>query len=383
MVFLENLENHSVREACFGAAAYAAERADLDFEPWPLSGEGAGLPRISDFREADCLIMTERSCSAVFGPRARVTLPHAFILADVGHGSNPAVSLDQHAIGAMAAEHLILRGYRNLAFVGSSEFLWSRGRGEGFARAARLHGIQTIHHAPLKKTLPVYWQSNFSRRDSALLHILRELPKPCGIFAANDVIACFLIETARVHGIRVPQQIGVIGTDDDPVPNATAGMDISSVQAPFREVGWHTAALLDRRCRGQKIKPKLVLPPIRVMPRTSTNAFMVSDALVRKAQAYIEEHRSGPIRVATVVRAIGTTPITLIRHFQRHLKVAPVDYIRTRRIEYARELLREGKLNVEEVAAACGFHSSSYFCKTFRRVTNRRPGDLRGAGASS
>jgi LacI family transcriptional regulator len=177
--------------------------------------------------------------------------------------------------------------------------------------------------------------------------------------------------------------VGIIGADDDPVPNATAGMDISSIQPPLQLVGRQAAALLDRACRGQAITPHLILPPIRVMIRTSTNAFMVGDSLLRKAQAYIEEHRSGPIRVGAVVRATGTTSMTLNRHFQRHLKVSPFDYIQVRRIEFAKELLREGKLNVEGVATASGFHSSSYFCKMFRRVTNRRPGDLRGMGVSS
>jgi LacI family transcriptional regulator len=122
---------------------------------------------------------------------------------------------------------------------------------------------------------------------------------------------------------------------------------------------------------------RTILPPIRVVVRTSTDAFMVEDPLLRRAQSYVEEHRSGAIKVAKTARALGTTTMTLGKHFRHHLNISPSEYILRRRIDYAKELLRIGKLNVEEVSDICGFHSCSYFCHIFKRVLSASPGSFR------
>lgn len=226
------------------------------------------------------------------------------------------------------------------------------------------------------EVLPAYWQSRSSRRDHGFHDLLTKLPKPCGLFAPNDVTACYVIENARACGIRIPQDLGVIGVDNDPIPNAAAGLSISSVEPPFHAIGLRAAQMVNRMARGESVDSRSILSPIRVVVRTSTDVFMVNDPLVQRAQAYIEEHRSRPMLVANVARAAGATTVTLGKHFQQHLKIAPSDYILHRRIEHAKELLREGHLNVEQVSDACGFHSCSYFCQIFKRATGATPGSF-------
>ena len=94
-------------------------------------------------------------------------------------------------------------------------------------------------------------------------------------------------------------------------------------------------------------------------------------------QAYIEERRASPILVAEVAKAAGTTTVTLGKRFHEHLNITTSEYILRRRIEYAKELLRKGDLNVEEVSSICGFHSCSYFCHVFKRMTMTTPGSIR------
>lgn len=378
MVFLADLADQSVSEVCFGAAEYAAGRSNLDFEPWPLASKGASLPSLADFRVADSLLLTERARRLVFGNRSRIPVPHVFFLANLAD-SIPSVRLDDHACGKMAAEHLLARGYRNLVSLASASVGqgWSQLRAEGFRQACRKAQVKLWHYELSTEDMPVYWASNFARRREKLQRILEELPKPCGIFAANDVMAYFVIETARISGIGVPNEVAVIGVDDDPVPNAAAGLVISSVQPPFREIGRQAAALLERLSLKQKIPQRITLPPIRVVVRTSTDGFMVPNELVRRAQAYIEARRSQSLRVGEVIRALHTTAVTLGKHFQRHLYLTPAEYILIRRIEHAKELLRDGKLNVQQVSEACGFHSCSYFCQIFKKITNVTPSQMR------
>lgn len=187
----------------------------------------------------------------------------------------------------------------------------------------------------------------------------------------------YLGSNARDLGLRIPEQFGVIGVDGDPIANAAAGMAISTVQLPFREAGWHAAALLDDWMRHGKRPPNPPpLPPVGVIVRTSTNAFMVADPLLRRAQELIEARRAEGLAVAEVVAALRTTPVTLGQRFRQHLKRTPSEYILQRRLEYAKELLRAGELSVAQVSEACHFHDCSYFCQIFKRATGTSPGHL-------
>ena len=249
--------------------------------------------------------------------------------------------------------------------------LWSQLRGQGFCQAAREHGVVVDRHE-----LPMmlaYWWIREAKNRNTLHQVLTALPNPCGIFAANDTIAFFLIETARLYGIAVPERIGIIGADDDPVANASSHLGISSVQLPWREVGRRAAEALHLLMRGKKCPHRQLLAPTRVVVRASTDTFMTEDPLLRRAQCYIEANRQRHVRVAEVVRALATTKVTLSHRFARHLNTTPADYILRRRIEHAKDLLRAGKLNVGEVSETCEFHCCSYFCQVFKSVTGVSP----------
>jgi LacI family transcriptional regulator len=376
IVLLGDLQVHAIREVCQGAAEYVAEKSTLDFDPWPVP-TGDPLPSPFDLSCVDGLLVSAPVAQLVDKICKQRRIPRIYFLTTGEFAKVPRVELNEEAIGQMAAEHLLVRGYRHLAFVGSSTMGWSSARCKGFMRVAKAAGVPVQKYEFTMKELPTYWSPQLTIRQTILNKTLSDIPKPCGILAGNDVIACFLVETARYYGMGVPQQVGVVGVDDDPIPNSAAGLAISSVQVPFREVGRQAARLLDEMRRGHKAPPRLVLPPARVVVRASTNAFMVEDFLVRKAQAYIETHRKRRVAVAEVVKVVTTTAVTLNKHFARHLNTTPSEYILRRRIDYAKELLRTGELNVDEVSRACSFHSCSYFCRVFRQMTGTNPGSLR------
>ncbi|MDD5708021.1 MAG: substrate-binding domain-containing protein, partial [Kiritimatiellae bacterium] len=236
IVFVGDLQVHSIREACQGAAEYCGGRSDLDFDPWPVRYDDPDTIRRLKPEPSDGILASGAATTALLAERVPWLARCVFFLSNGESPATPGVELDEPAIGRMAAEHLLQRGYRHLAFFGSASKRWSALRAQGFEAAARRAGIAvTCHELPLR-TLPIYWSYRRARPSSELAWLIDGLPKPCGILAANDVIACFAIEAARDGGLRVPHQVGVIGVDDDPVPNAAAGLAITSVQAPFREV---------------------------------------------------------------------------------------------------------------------------------------------------
>lgn len=376
IVFLEELRRHSDREVCLGAAEYAAGRRAWTFDPWPIGLAAGDAPAAADLKMVDGILTTERAISAMPGLRRR-RIPLVYCLADRRHLHADAVSIDEPAVGAMAAEHLWDRGYRHFAFIGSTSTGWSQQRARGFAHWLRQTGKPPKICLFSPAALPVFWSWNLARRHARLLRLLAALPRPCGIFAANDVIACFTLQAARQIGRRVPEDFGVIGVDDDPFPNAAAGLAISSIALPFREVGRMAAHFLHERWQGAPAGRIARLPPVRVVVRTSTDAFMTQDRLVRQAQAYVEAQRHRRVTVAELTRALRTNRVTLGQHFHRELGCTLLDYIRRRRLVYAMERLRQGDVTAEEIAFECGFSSASYFSRLLKSVTGRRPGAVR------
>jgi LacI family transcriptional regulator len=280
------------------------------------------------------------------------------------------------AVGELAAEHLWDRGYRHFAFIGSSESSWSKGREQGFERWLRAKGTVPGRHLFSAATLPIYWPGNVARRNQRLQERVSALPKPCGILTANDVIAWFVLHAARHEHCRVPEDLAVVGVDNNPLPNL-AGVAISSVELPFREVGRRAALLLGERLQGRATKCLIRLPPIRVVVRGSTDAFMTRDPLVRKAQGYVESRRHTRVTVQEVTRSVGSNRMTLGSHFQRELGTTILSYVRRRRVAYAEERLRQGDASVAQVAEECGYSSTSYFSRIFQRITGAHAGSVR------
>jgi LacI family transcriptional regulator len=380
ILFLGDLGRHSEREVCMGAAEYAAERPSWVFDPCPILFAPRTAPALPRMEFVDGVLTTERTVQHIRNWHGELKSPTVYFLADQAHPEADAVGIDEVAVGEMAAEHLWNRGYRRFAFIGSADFGWSNARGQGFARwLATRGGEKPQIHLFSSDSLPVFWSEDLARRHERLQGLLTCLPTPCGVFTANDVIACFVLQAARHQRCRVPEELGVIGVDNDPFPNAAAGLAISSIELPFREAGRQAARLLGQSWQDHSARKSIRLPPVRVVVRVSSDAFMTQDAMIRKAQVFVEARRHEHVTVRDVTRAVGTNRTTLGKRFQRELGMTLHEYLLRRRLAYAVERLREGDASVERVASECGFSSASYFSRVFTEATGLRPGSVRRA----
>jgi LacI family transcriptional regulator len=376
IIFLGELDRHSVREVCLGAAECAAEHPTWVFDPWPLPSPQASVPTPVDTHMVGGILSTERSIKRLRRLFGGLRWPVVCVLGSGGHTEFDSVEIDELAVGELAAEHLWDRGYRQFAFIGSSESSWSKSREQGFERWLRAKGTVPGRHLFSAATLPIYWPGNVARRNQRLQERVSALPKPCGILTANDVIAWFVLHAARHEHCRVPEDLGVVGVDNNPLPNL-AGLAISSVELPFREVGRRAALLLGERLQGRASTCLIRLPPIRVVARASTDAFMTRDPLVRKAQDYVESRRHKRVTVQEVTRAVASNRMTLGSRFQRELGTTILSYVRRRRVAYAEERLRQGDASVAQVAEECGYSSTSYFSRIFKGITGSHAGSIR------
>jgi len=377
IIFIDELVWHSDREVFLGAADYCVQRQGLRLEPWRVP-TGFRMPLSGDLRSAFGILTHERAPAHQVALFRRLKIPVVFYLGS-GSSASDLATMDEAAIGAMGAQHLWDRGYRELAFIGSSSARWSEARSHGFLRWMKAAGKKPRIHGFTSEQLAVIWSYNPASYNQHLRELLARLPKPIGIMAANDVVAYYVLQAVRQNGCHVPDDFGVVGVDNDPFPTAAAGLGLSTIELPFRGVGWHAARLLEERWQGRRARTVLRLPPVRVVVRASTDVFKTDNSLVRKAQAYIESHRSRRLTVEEVLRALSCNRVTLCKGFRTELGLTPFDYLRRRRLAYATELLRLGEHSVEEVSSISGFSSPSYFSKIFNRVVGCRPGAIRRA----
>jgi LacI family transcriptional regulator len=208
----------------------------------------------------------------------------------------PSFNTDDHAIGRMGAKHLIERGFSRLAFCGypPSPYLpWSFERAAGFQEYATEQGIpsgvRTGRHTTVRKWINIQHE---------LTAWLESLEKPVGLMAANDARARHVLEACRAIGLRVPEDVAVLGVDNDDVICELTDPPLSSIEHGAASLGYQAAALLDQLMNGKKPKHMSTgVPPKEVVARRSTDILAIEDPEVAAAMAYLHENSCRPIRI--------------------------------------------------------------------------------------
>lgn len=386
VLFIGNFLHLGIREVYQGIGAYASERNNFYLDWCHVTDVNGLAAKARQVEQADSYLLANIIPAGETGSlEARMQRviqrlkpgrkPYVFLLNDIKPLKLPSISINNVSVGRMAADHLHLRGYPQFAFFGHADPPWSVLRRRGFVQRLKELGCSCkIHEFPMKH--PFFEPSGSRQPFDIQFELLNTLPKPCGILASTDHLAALLIQTARYYGIRAPDQLGILGVGNEDLHAATAGMPISSFDLPLREQGYRATEMIDRMRKGQKIANNILLEPVRVIARASTDIFMVNDPLVRRAQAYIEVHRNEPVRVGDLLKALPSTKATLNKYFSKTLNTTPSEYILRRRVEFAAELLRTGDYSVEAVAEKCGFSSRHHFGMVFKKLTGVSPGSL-------
>ena len=290
----------------------------------------------------------------------------------------PDATTDCHAAGRLAAEHLLGLGLRRFAFVGQEEQAWSYRREAGFRQRLAEAGYE---YSAFAKT-HARGRNAAARIRSRLAKWLGELGYPAGVFAGNDYVGRDVLDASLEAGIEVPEQLTVVGADDDDLADELANPPLSSVSFNVDDGGYRIAELLDRLMAAgvdwQRGAPsRLVIEAVRVIPRPSSAAMAVEDPLVAAALRFIRTHAKEPIGVADVVRHCAVSQRSLGLHFQAVLGSSVKAELQQARIDWAKRLLAETSLSIEKVAENAGFGSLSYFCHAFRRATDSTPAEYR------
>jgi len=291
---------------------------------------------------------------------------------------------DSVAAGRLAAEHLLERGMRSFAFVGSSEELpWSADRGHGFATRLAKAGFDCATFPPPRRIADRQW----SREQKILAAWLVALPRPLGVLGCDDERALQVCEACHSAGLDVPDDVAVVGVDDDDLLCELADPPLTSVNLDSERGGYEAAALLDRLMRGERPPTqRIVVAPVGVVVRQSSDVVASADPAIRRAVRFIALHAARPIRVADVVAAAGCKRRSLELRFHAELGRSIVTQIQRARLERTRRLLVETDFSIERIASSAGFATSGYLIRLFKRETGLSPAayrkKLRGTGGS-
>jgi len=288
----------------------------------------------------------------------------------------PYFFTNNQAIARLAADHLIARGFRNFAYCGfrrSSTNGWSKEREVEFAKHVNARGfVCDIYRGRYANN------SRWTEIQDALCRWLLSLPKPAGVMAANDNLARQVLEACRVCGLNVPEQVAVIGVDNDDVICQLCSPLLTSIEQGAERVGYEAASLLDGMMGGvRSTKKRYVIDPVGIVTRRSTDAIPVTDLQVAKAMRFIQEHACEGIKVTRVVAAANSSRSSLEARFKAELGKTMHVAIRDTQLDKAKSLLLETNLSQKEIAASTGFKSVQHMSSQFRVVVGHPPAAYR------
>ena len=287
----------------------------------------------------------------------------------------PNFRTDNMAIGRLGAEHLMERGFTRLAFCGFpsvGDNPWCVERAAAFQKCAREHGLPcatyTGHVTTVRKWINLQHE---------LTAWLESLEKPVGLLAANDDRARHVLEACRAAGLHVPEDVAVLGVDNDEVVCELTDPPLSSIEHGAASLGYQAAAQLDRLMDGKKPrKLHTLVPPEGVVTRHSTDVLAIADPDVAAAMAFIHQHSCEPIGVANVVAAVGVSRSTLEARFKAVGRTIHGE-IQRLRIERSRFLIATTDLPIKQIAAMAGFAHVHYMTTIFRQNTGWTPAEYR------
>lgn len=310
----------------------------------------------------------------------RLKLPTVDIIGSVPMKNVAVVDADHHRIIELAMEHLLSNGLRHLAFCGVPGLTFSDRREAIFMRRDCPSEVKRYaYQMPGPHKSPLEGDDQRWLRDLKAMRVwLEQLPKPVGIVACNDTRARHMIEVCMAAGLEVPRDVAVIGIDNDDVICELSTPTLTSIDPNAEAIGYEAARVLDEMMEGGPVPDQpLLIPPLGVERRGSTNVEAFNDDELNQAIRFIREHCDQGINVGSVVSHVGLSRSTLERRFNEHLDCTIHEYIHRLRMDRVQRLLLETNYPAAQIAKMTGFGTNSYFGAMFRKHTGLTPGQFR------
>lgn len=281
---------------------------------------------------------------------------------------------DDYAVGVQAAEHLASKGFRTFAYYGMTEattFPWERLRRAGYL--ATLKSLNFPVHV-YENTVPDWWRFQNDEQQAQLRRWLKNLPKPIALFTCMDRFAYEAIRMAREEALIVPNDLAVCGVDNTLWVCMMSNPRLTSIPLNGRLVARQAAQTLNDMMLGKPapVKP-ILIPPLPVVQRESTDVTAYQDPDVAEAYKFIRTHAHEPIHIDDVLARVLVSRRSLEMRFKALTRSTLQDEIWQAHVDLARQLIIETDKPMWKIAEESGFRSETVFNVTFKRLTGMTP----------
>ena len=368
------------RRLCEGIIRFARERTNwilriVDFMNLPQIAHNKDIDgfiaRVMDDRAEEQLRATGKPVVDVFFERPRMGFAAA----------------DQNAllVGQMAAQHFIEHRFTNFAFCGYNGRSYSDRRRDAFMQCLEQnHFPCAVYRTPpsalkdFNNSVVLQERFGFASDHRALRTWISKLPKPVGVFCSHDMRAYHLAEACRSQGLQIPEDVAILGADDDELVCNFSDPPLSSIDQNAFGIGYAAAKTLESMLQNPDVVLSPVLiDPIRLIERESTRIYTVSPPWLSDALIFIRRNISNNITASDVYAAVGKSHTLVDSAFRRTFGTSVQKTIIRTRLEEAKRLIRDTSLTLTEIASKTGFSTAQYFCSSFSKTFGTSPSAYR------
>lgn len=286
------------------------------------------------------------------------------------------IHTNEFLIGKIAAEYFLERGLRSFAYWGYTFGAYSAHRCEGFQVTLKEAGFDCeVFDSTVPPNLS---REEWMQSEEQMGQRLAKMEKPVGLLCVNDMLAREVLWVSERLGLHCPDDLAVLGVENDELACSVCIPPLSSVELAAARIGQDAAAVLDKMMAGQSAPAaSILIPPIGVVTRQSTDVVAVVNPEVRDAIRFIRDHAHEPIDVRDVLKAVPVSRRAMEIQFKQVLHRTPRQQIQFERVQLAKRLLLETDISIAQLSERAGFSSPSLFWVIFRRFTGMGPKEYR------
>jgi LacI family transcriptional regulator len=380
IAFAHNNITHNTEGLMAGISEYIRDKGNRQLIIWP------------DCSQRSLMFLKERGCKGAFvsiqttikaEELLRIGIPVIGVATIQNMLDLPFVSANSKEVAQMACDYLLNKKFANLAFFGLTQARWSTERLEYFSQYLNKQGYN-VHVFKEKQVLlrndvtpftRLWINSALNTGQQKLIDWLKQLPKPVAILASCDIFACYLINVAKEAGFNIPDEIAILGINNDNALCNICDPPLSSIAFNFKKAGYDAAKLLDKMIAGNAAMQGqcIEIQPTHVETRGSTDIYAINDPAIVQAMKYIRENSNAPLQVDAVARHVCMSKRLLQLRFHNLIGKSVHDEIIQAHFEIAKAMLIETNLPIDEIATHSGFHYTSNMRRAFINNTGMLP----------
>jgi LacI family transcriptional regulator len=379
IAFAHNNITHNTEGLMAGITDYIRDKGNWQLIVWPESSKES------------LLFLKQRGCKGAFVSTQTTTKAKELLQIDIPiialstlqNVSNlPYITANSESVARMAGEYFLKRKFKNFAFFGLTQAQWSLDRMKFFSRylAEEGYNVHTYEEQiPIINdfvTFTTLWTNiTLSTGQQKLMEWLRQLPKPVAILASCDLFACHLINITNEAKLNVPDEVAILGVNDDRALCNICDPPMSSIALNFKKAGYESAKLLDRIISGQQTMEGqcIEIQPTHIESRGSTDIFAIDDPEIIQVLKYIKQNSNKPLQVDEIANHVYISKRSLQLRFRKALGRSIHDLIVQAHFDIAKALLIETNLPIDEIAGRSGFLYTSNMRRAFKKITSMLP----------